>query len=100
MCSLDAKSTMKIRLSNHKIVGIIGYMEVIKWDFYCEYILTVMLSVKIFSSFISHYFAICFSPGTVPEWLKGQIIYNGPGLTKVGQNEYRHAFDASALLQK
>lgn len=42
----------------------------------------------------------CQLSGTVPEWLKGQLIYNGPGLTKVGQNEYRHAFDASAVLQK
>ncbi|ROT64719.1 Beta,beta-carotene 15,15'-monooxygenase [Penaeus vannamei] len=37
---------------------------------------------------------------TPPEWLKGRLVYNGPGLTKVGQNEYRHAFDASAILQK
>lgn len=42
----------------------------------------------------------CTITGTIPEWLKGQLIYNGPGLTKFGQNEYRHAFDASAILQK
>ncbi|XP_042204279.1 carotenoid isomerooxygenase-like [Homarus americanus] len=42
----------------------------------------------------------CQLTGTLPEWLKGQLIYNGPGLAKVGQNEYRHAFDSSALLQK
>lgn len=42
----------------------------------------------------------CQVTGTLPEWLKGQLIYNGPGLTKVGQQEYHHAFDSSALLQK
>lgn len=42
----------------------------------------------------------CQLSGTPPEWLKGHLVYNGPGLTKVGQSEYRHAFDASAILQK
>ncbi|XP_045599532.1 carotenoid isomerooxygenase [Procambarus clarkii] len=42
----------------------------------------------------------CQLTGTLPEWLKGQLIYNGPGQTKVGSIEYCHAFDASALLQK
>ncbi|XP_064111870.1 carotenoid isomerooxygenase-like isoform X1 [Macrobrachium nipponense] len=42
----------------------------------------------------------CSLTGSIPDWLRGQLIYNGPGLTKFGQNEYRHAFDASAILQK
>ncbi|KAK4298434.1 hypothetical protein Pmani_029226 [Petrolisthes manimaculis] len=42
----------------------------------------------------------CQLTGSIPEWLRGKLIYNGPGLTKVGQSEYQHAFDASALLQK
>ncbi|XP_042863590.1 carotenoid isomerooxygenase-like [Penaeus japonicus] len=42
----------------------------------------------------------CQLSGAPPEWLKGRLVYNGPGLTKVGQSEYRHAFDASAILQK
>lgn len=42
----------------------------------------------------------CQVTGTLPEWLKGQLICNGPGLTKVGQQEYNHAFDAAGLLQK
>ncbi|XP_076060590.1 carotenoid isomerooxygenase-like [Oratosquilla oratoria] len=42
----------------------------------------------------------CELRGTLPDWLKGTVLYNGPGLTKIGNSEYRHAFDASALLQR
>lgn len=44
--------------------------------------------------------APCQVTGTLPEWLKGQLICNGPGLTKVGEQEYNHAFDSAALLQR
>ncbi|CAL4115505.1 unnamed protein product, partial [Meganyctiphanes norvegica] len=43
---------------------------------------------------------LCTLTGSVPEWLSGSIIYNGPGLNKFGDDEYKHAFDAAALLQK
>ncbi|KAG0726478.1 Carotenoid isomerooxygenase [Chionoecetes opilio] len=42
----------------------------------------------------------CQLTGTLPEWLNGKLIYNGPGLTKVGKQEYNHAFDSAGLLQK
>lgn len=43
---------------------------------------------------------LCTLTGAVPSWLTGSIVYNGPGLNKFGSDEYKHAFDAAALLQK
>ncbi|CAL4061249.1 unnamed protein product, partial [Meganyctiphanes norvegica] len=42
----------------------------------------------------------CTVIGSIPTWLNGKAIYNGPGLTKIGDSEYKHGFDAAALLQK
>lgn len=42
----------------------------------------------------------CTVTGTIPSWVNGKAIFNGPGLTKIGDSEYRHSFDAAALLQK
>jgi len=40
------------------------------------------------------------SSGTIPPWLRGSYILNGPGRMKYGDSEFNHVFDGSALLQK
>ena len=39
-----------------------------------------------------------FSSGKLPEWLRGSLIRNGPGLRRIGDTEYKHLFDGLALL--
>ncbi|KAF2354965.1 Carotenoid oxygenase [Trinorchestia longiramus] len=36
--------------------------------------------------------------GTLPRWLNGRLIRNGPGGKHVGQHRYRHLFDGLSLL--
>ncbi|XP_067214323.1 carotenoid isomerooxygenase [Linepithema humile] len=38
--------------------------------------------------------------GSIPKWLKGTLLRNGPGNLKVGEYRYQHLFDSSALLHK
>ena len=38
--------------------------------------------------------------GTVPEWIKGDLIRNGPGTFQVGDESYRHWFDGLAMLHR
>lgn len=38
--------------------------------------------------------------GSIPEWLTGTLLRNGPGNLKVGEYRYQHLFDSSALLHK
>ncbi|KAA0203831.1 hypothetical protein HAZT_HAZT004551 [Hyalella azteca] len=38
--------------------------------------------------------------GTIPSWLRGSLVCNGPGLMKYGDHEFKHVFDGSAMLQK
>ncbi|CAL4065691.1 unnamed protein product, partial [Meganyctiphanes norvegica] len=38
--------------------------------------------------------------GTIPEWLHGSLIRNGPGRIKVGESTYNHLFDGSSLLHR
>ncbi|XP_047353486.1 carotenoid isomerooxygenase isoform X1 [Vespa velutina] len=38
--------------------------------------------------------------GTVPKWLKGSLLRNGPGSLKVGDYTFNHLFDSSALLHR
>ncbi len=38
--------------------------------------------------------------GTMPEWLSGSLIRNGPGTFQVGQRRYRHWFDGLAMLHR
>ncbi|XP_039306523.1 carotenoid isomerooxygenase isoform X2 [Solenopsis invicta] len=38
--------------------------------------------------------------GTIPKWLKGTLLRNGPGNLKVGKYRYQHLFDSSALLHR
>ncbi|VVC28941.1 Hypothetical protein CINCED_3A018818 [Cinara cedri] len=38
--------------------------------------------------------------GGIPGWLTGSLLRNGPGSTKVGNHEFKHIFDSSALLHR
>ncbi|XP_015369848.1 PREDICTED: carotenoid isomerooxygenase isoform X1 [Diuraphis noxia] len=38
--------------------------------------------------------------GKIPEWLSGSLLRNGPGSTRVGNYEFKHVFDSSALLHR
>lgn len=38
--------------------------------------------------------------GEVPKWLKGDLIRNGPGTFKVGEQQYNHWFDGLAMLHR
>ena len=40
------------------------------------------------------------SQGTIPNWLQGTLIRNGPGTFEVGQQQYRHWFDGLSMLHK
>lgn len=37
--------------------------------------------------------------GTIPGWLKGSFLRNGPGINKIGPDQYQHLFDGLALMQ-
>ncbi|MBN3306303.1 BCDO1 dioxygenase, partial [Amia calva] len=36
--------------------------------------------------------------GTLPDWLQGTLVRNGPGMFSVGETSYNHWFDGMALL--
>jgi carotenoid cleavage dioxygenase-like enzyme len=38
--------------------------------------------------------------GSIPEWLEGDLIRNGPGTFHVGDEHYRHWFDGLAMLHR
>ncbi|XP_015784651.1 beta,beta-carotene 9',10'-oxygenase-like [Tetranychus urticae] len=38
--------------------------------------------------------------GQIPSWVKGYLLRNGPGLRKVGLDEYCHLFDGLALIHQ
>lgn len=38
--------------------------------------------------------------GSLPEWLCGELIRNGPGTFSVGEDQYRHWFDGLAMLHR
>lgn len=38
--------------------------------------------------------------GTIPTWLNGSLLRNGPGSWKVGDASFQHLFDCSALLHR
>ncbi|XP_069356352.1 LOW QUALITY PROTEIN: carotenoid isomerooxygenase-like [Maniola hyperantus] len=38
--------------------------------------------------------------GTIPQWLQGTLIRNGPGSIKCGSEEFMHLFDGPALLHR
>lgn len=38
--------------------------------------------------------------GVIPKWLKGSLLRNGPGCLKVGEMQFNHLFDSSALVHR
>lgn len=41
----------------------------------------------------------CVLPaGSIPSWLQGTLLRNGPGLFSVGNSEYNHWFDGLSLI--
>ena len=36
--------------------------------------------------------------GTIPHWLSGRLIRNGPGIFEIGDTKYNHLFDGLSLL--
>lgn len=38
--------------------------------------------------------------GSIPKWLTGSLLRNGPGSLNVGNMQYHHLFDSAALLHK
>ncbi|XP_059622875.1 carotenoid isomerooxygenase-like [Phlebotomus argentipes] len=38
--------------------------------------------------------------GTIPEWIKGSLLRNGPGKGHFGPDKFNHLFDKSALLHR
>lgn len=38
--------------------------------------------------------------GTIPKWIKGSLLRNGPGRLKVGDMMFKHLFDSSALIHR
>ena len=36
--------------------------------------------------------------GSVPDWLKGSLLRNGPAMYEVGEEKYKHWFDGLAML--
>lgn len=38
--------------------------------------------------------------GSLPEWLEGTLLRNGPGTFQVGERRYRHWFDGLAMLHR
>jgi len=36
--------------------------------------------------------------GSIPPWLQGTLLRNGPGLFSVGNTSYKHWFDGMALI--
>ncbi|XP_059617136.1 carotenoid isomerooxygenase [Phlebotomus argentipes] len=38
--------------------------------------------------------------GSIPKWINGSLLRNGPGNLKFGQTSFKHLFDASALLHR
>lgn len=50
----------------------------------------------------SHSLLKCEEPivvaGTIPSWLKGTLLRNGPGIFSVGDTSYQHWFDGMAIM--
>ncbi|XP_074598588.1 carotenoid-cleaving dioxygenase, mitochondrial-like isoform X2 [Brevipalpus obovatus] len=38
--------------------------------------------------------------GTIPKWVKGYLLRNGPGLREIGEDRFQHLFDGMALLHQ
>ncbi|XGW14878.1 hypothetical protein V3C99_000842 [Haemonchus contortus] len=42
----------------------------------------------------------CQMIGSIPSWLHGTMVRNGPGMFKIGDTEYKHWFDGMAYIQR
>ncbi|XP_011481062.1 beta,beta-carotene 9',10'-oxygenase [Oryzias latipes] len=42
----------------------------------------------------------CFITGTIPDWIKGNFLRNGPGKFEIGNQRFNHWFDGMALLHQ
>ncbi|KAK6012584.1 hypothetical protein OSTOST_22245, partial [Ostertagia ostertagi] len=42
----------------------------------------------------------CQVTGSIPSWLHGTMVRNGPGMFKIGDTEYKHWFDGMAYIQR
>ncbi|RCN50147.1 retinal pigment epithelial membrane protein [Ancylostoma caninum] len=42
----------------------------------------------------------CKLIGSIPSWLKGTVVRNGPGMFKIGNTEYKHWWDGLAYIQR
>uniref|UniRef100_A0A9J2PN70 BHLH domain-containing protein n=1 Tax=Ascaris lumbricoides TaxID=6252 RepID=A0A9J2PN70_ASCLU len=42
----------------------------------------------------------CLVFGEIPQWLRGTVVRNGPGIYSIGGVRYKHWFDGLALLQR
>ena len=58
------------------------------------HILIHEVSVVLLRYYVTFFYAI----GTIPPWLSGRLIRNGPGLLEVGDTKYNHLFDGLALI--
>ncbi|XP_023942472.2 carotenoid isomerooxygenase [Bicyclus anynana] len=38
--------------------------------------------------------------GTIPSWIQGTLLRNGPGCKKIGDCEYQHVFDGLAIIHR
>jgi len=38
--------------------------------------------------------------GTIPSWVEGVLIRNGPGIQTFGPDNYKHLFDGIAVLHR
>ncbi len=45
-----------------------------------------------------HYQLLHLHVGSLPDWLSGKLIRNGPGLLEIGDTKLNHWFDGMALL--
>ncbi|CAP35893.2 Protein CBG18441 [Caenorhabditis briggsae] len=43
---------------------------------------------------------MCSTSGTVPSYLKGTMVRNGPGMFEIGENKYNHWFDGLGFIQR
>ncbi|CAH1775295.1 unnamed protein product [Owenia fusiformis] len=56
---------------------------------------------KMFSTVEEHPEQIeAITTGTIPKWIKGGLLRNGPGKFEVGEDKYNHWFDGLALLHR
>ncbi|KAF6214118.1 hypothetical protein GE061_011849 [Apolygus lucorum] len=40
------------------------------------------------------------SMGSIPHWLQGNLLRNGPGVLSIGQDQFNHLFDSSAVIHR